>query len=139
MALNNIDGVTAAVDMTIDIASSPTSIKCMMRLLSINMQRDVFVYDTFCSGIDEVTRMGKRRTLWQGVGFVSSGTTYSKPGSLMSLADTATLMFTFDTGCTVSGTPRCESDSNQIQANGESARTISGRFSGAVTVAWVVA
>lgn len=141
--LNNLDGVTAVADVLIDVdgagSTAAVSVKCSTSLIRSEMQQDIFPYDTFCSGVDEVTRTGKRRTTWSVIQFVSSGTTYSAPGSWMALAAAALLTLQYDTGCTISGTPRVTRDMNMTQANGATAREIEGRFSGAVTVTWVVA
>lgn len=143
MALTNMDGVTAVADVTIDTDGAggtvATSVKCSTSLIRSEMQQDIFPYDTFCSGVDEETRTGKRRTTWSIIQFVSKGTTYSAPGSWMGLAAATIITLQFDTGCTISGTPRVTRDMNMTQANGATAREIEGRFSGAVTVTWVVA
>lgn len=142
MALEIKDGVSSSADITIDAdgvgVGAAVSLKCGSRLISTTHQEDNFVIDTFCSGTAEVSRRGKTRVLFNILGFVTSGSIYSAPGSLRALAAATILLLQFDTGCTVAGEPRVEVDQNTQEANGPTSRVISGRFSGTVATTWVL-
>jgi hypothetical protein len=141
MAFDTYDGITTTVDVSVDLdgagGGAATSIKCIWRVVTTDIQQDLFVYTTFCSTVWETVREGAKRMFFTLLGYVSGGSVYSAPGSLMGLAAATIFTIQYNTGCTITFAPRVGRDQNTTVAMGETARVVEGRSSGAPTIVWV--
>lgn len=141
MAYEAYDGVSTTVDVSVDVdgasGSAAVSIKCFWRVVTTDIQTDLFVYTTFCSTAWETVREGVSRMFFTLLGYVGGGSTYAAPGSLRGLAAATLFTIQYHTGCTIVFTPKIARDQNTTVAFGETARVVEGRASGAPTITWV--
>lgn len=136
MALQLLDGTSAAVNLTIDYQAY----ECHLNNLAVEFNRQTFQMVTFCSSNWETSVSGMKNMLFVGTGFLAKGDAASKLGQYMLDDDHVWVVATFDTGCTVSAESIITRDSGNIAGAGLSGRTIEGRNAkDSVAVAWVVA
>lgn len=141
MALALLDGVEAAVDMTIETdGSTAVSYKCMANYLSADFVRDFNERTTFCTtGSWRARTPGMRQMFGRIEGFASKGWAGADPLVLMATNTPKDFIFTVDTGCTLTGQLHSARDHTGMRAQGNSERGIDFESYGAVTSVWVVA
>jgi hypothetical protein len=139
MALELLEGTTAAIDLTVEFGGTPASLKAAFNYISARMQRGFFDQTTFASDGWVSETCGMRQCLIHADGYASKGTPFSDPLELFSDNVPRAVVFTADTGCTITGDYLAASDGIGMRAAANSDRGIDLRSRGAVTSAWVVA
>lgn len=143
MAVDLLDGGSGTVAIAIDADGTSTvgasvAGDCLFRSITVDQTQAPITYLTFCSASGHVdNRNGAKDTTWSMAGYVGKGNTYSKPSTLFVLDSTATLTFTYYTGCSVVIVPMVTRDQNSIVAYGESARVVEGKARSLPVWTWV--
>ena len=137
MALVLLDGTAAAFDFT----TSGLSWKCWATYATARINRQFFDQTTFCSGTGWVSEIpGKKQAFVHLEGFVGKGSNAANdPMYFFTANATFALVFTYDTGCTISGSFYAENWEGGIRAGQNSNLSFDARSAGAVTTAWVIA
>jgi hypothetical protein len=144
MALQILDGTTAATEITLGVrstyggsAGAGVSLKCVLTYISMDVIREMFEQTTFCSSGWRSRIPGMKQMIGRADGFDAKGAVHCDPLLYFANNYPQAMVYTADTSCTLSSDVFINRRHSGMRAAGNSEAGYDIESFGAVTSAWV--